>query len=394
VLTQLTVPIVIKSSPDISATLKRFTQKQNDISPKCFNKGKPLSALDLHKKTYKRINGLNAQMTCTVIRLTASAYVSAKRNKHPAKSPFRFKTNHALFLIGEKGRDASFTKDGKLSIWTIKGRKKVDYQIPEFAKSRFSSAVRYDSLNLIEKSGRLYGHLCISIDVPEPKGIFPVGIDRNVTNVIVAVDSDGRQFFKNGLSMKIKNIKLRKLRSRLARKLASKKADGANTHSVVRLFKRLGRKQHDRTQTFARTVAKELVSWCPKDSVLVLEDLNMPQPKRTSNYHLRSGTRRRLSGWFYNTLETAIRNKAAQVGMAVASVNPYNTSKICSRCGLIGVRNKHCFSCSSCGFSGHADTNAAFNIRNRFTALRSSGVESTTPEASSRGKPPALAGGS
>jgi hypothetical protein len=38
----------------------------------------------------------------------------------------RFKRPKALFLVGERGRDADFRADGTLSIWTIAGRKRID----------------------------------------------------------------------------------------------------------------------------------------------------------------------------------------------------------------------------------------------------------------------------
>jgi putative transposase len=116
--------------------------------------------------------------------------------------------------------------------------------------------------------------------------------------------------------------------------------------------------------------------------VLVFEDLHLPKPQKGK---IRGrALRRRLSLWQYGLIREAVTNKAQEHGMLVASVNPSYTSKNCSRCGLRGVRHRHCFTCPHRGFSDHADLNAAKNIRDKFTVLRDGGLPSISPEALSR----------
>ncbi|MER3427602.1 MAG: hypothetical protein C4334_05800 [Pyrinomonas sp.] len=389
-----TATIIIEPDSDLLATLDTSQHVKQVLSPIAFNDGKPLGAIALQRKAYTIVKGtLNSQMTISAIRQVSAAYASAKRNKHKVTKPFAFKRKSALFLVGKRGRDADFRSDGTLSIWTVGGRKKLRYTVPEVFQELFRRAKTIDSLNVIERGGKLIGRVAMTIDVPDPQGILPVGVDLNETNALVAITTDDQVLFVSGRAVKIRNQRTRKTRGRVQRKLATRKAEKRDTRSVRRLLKRLGRKQSNRTRTFAQETAKQLVRWAPKRSVLVFEDLDIPQPQKGK---IRGAhCRRRLSQWPRGLILQWVRNKAEEVGIVVATVDPRYTSQNCSRCGLRGKRARHRFSCPSCGFEDHSDINAARNIRNRYTVSRDGGPLSTGPEAraSAAGKPPALAVG-
>ena len=376
---QQTIQILIEHDHDLVQTLEVFQGVKQALSESCFNQGTPLGQIGLHKTMYRTVVGrLNAQMTCSAIRLVSAAYISAKKNKKPAQKPFGFHKKHALFLVGQRGRDASFKAD-KLSIWTVAGRKKLSFTVPEYFRPTLEQAQEIDSINVVEKDGRLIGFVCVTLEVPEPAGVLPVGVDLNETNILVAIDPDNRKLFISGKQMKIANTKTRKTYKRLQIKLASRKAEGLDTRSVRRSLKRLGSKHTNRTKTFCQTIAKELVQWCPPNAVIVLEDLRIPQVSKKKK--VSKGVKRRLSQWAHGLLTTWIDANAKKNGILVEKVNPAHTSTHCSYCGLAGNRNRHAFNCPSCGFTGHADVNAAVNIRNRYTVLRDGGVQSITLEA-------------
>lgn len=374
------VTILLPDDADLRATVAAFQRVQQDLTATAYNDGKPLGALALHHAMYALVVGtLNSQMTCSAIRLTAGAYASAKSNHRPLQHPFLFKRARALFLVGKRGRDADFRADGTLSIWTVAGRKRITYVVPDAFKTTLANAKEIDSLTVIERAGRLLGRVTLTLDAPEPQGVLPVGIDLNETNALVAVNPDGETLFVSGKAVKVANARSFKTRKRLQRKLATRKAERQDTHSVRRTLKRLGRKRSNRTRTFAQTAAKQLVQWAPAHAVLVFEALNIPQPKRGKIGG--TSTRRRLSQWQRGLIRTAAESKAQEVGMAVAEVNPAYTSQNCSRCGLRGIRKRHSFTCPSCGHTQHADINAAVNIRNRYTAFRSSGQPVSLPRS-------------
>ncbi|MCG8348757.1 MAG: transposase, partial [Chloroflexales bacterium] len=255
-----------------------------------------MSALALHRAVYEQVKGtISNQLTYTAIRLVAGAYASAKANKKPAQRRFQFKRPTALFLIGERGHDARFCADGTLSIWTVAGRKRIAYTVPDAFTQTLAEAVEIDSMTVSERDGRLLGRVVVTPRVPDPKGIHPVGIDLNATNALVAVDPDGNTLLVSGRDCKVRNIRTRNTRRRRQHVLATRKAQKQGTHSVRRLLKRLGRTQRNRTRTFCQQTAARLMQWAPDDAVLVFERLTLPQPSR--QLRVRKGARRRLSQW-------------------------------------------------------------------------------------------------
>lgn len=374
---QRTLQIVIESDDSLIKTLDSFIKICNSISDIAWNFGKPLKALDLHRRVYDNIKGtVSSQLTCTSIRLTSGAYTAAKKNGHALDHPFNWHRPFALFLVGKRGRDASFTKDGFLSISTIEGRKRLKYTVPGAFKEDFCNATEIDSIIVKNLGTKLIGYVAYTIELPDVEGIHPVGIDLNETNAIVAVDADGNELFISGLDRKIKNTRTSKTIKRLQRRLAQRKAEGKNTRSVVRALKRLRVKRSRRTRDFCNCASKELVEWAPANCVLVFEDLDFEQGKHGSK-----AWDRRFSVWPRGMIFNMVSYKVQEKG-TVAKIDPRNTSKNCSRCGLHGIRKRHSFDCPHCGFSIHADLNAAFNIRNRFTSLRASEDSSVSSEAS------------
>ena len=377
---QRTYDIVFEDDADLRATIRAFGAAKRRISATCYNDGTPLGAAKLQDACYVEAKGdqLTAQLACSVIRHVASAYASVKRNKRPAASPFGFHRDHALFLVGKRGRDASFRKDGRISISTVAGRKKLTFCEASGYAGFLAEATLINSINVVEHEGRLIGHVCVTLEVPEPKGIHPVGVDLNETNAVVAVNADDEVCFLSGREDRYAAQKTRKQRARLQRKLASRKAEGRDTRSVRRALTRLGRKQRNRTRTSCQMMAAELSKWAGPDAILVVEDLKLSR-KRKGNGMSRA-LRRRLNGWPYALMLQCITNRAEVSGQRVEKLHPAYTSQTCNRCGVLGTRNRHDFTCS-CGYQNHADVNASLNIRDTYTASRRRGVPSETPEA-------------
>ncbi|MBX4272022.1 transposase [Clostridium estertheticum] len=75
-----------------------------------------------------------------------------------------------------------------------------------------------------------------------------------------------------------------------------------------------------------------------------------------------------LKNWSYFDLQSKIKYKAEENGLAINFIKPYHTSLRCSLCGNIQKENRDCrnnqsrFKCTVCGYEENADINAAKNI--------------------------------
>ncbi len=420
---QRTITIRLPDDQDLRDTLARFQALQNQLSPLCYNGGKAVGALQLQREHYHAVKGvLSSQMTIMAMRLVSGAYVAAKKgHQRRLKAEARRKAKYerkgwdyrpriikepgvcqferlaAMFLVGSRGRDASFLKNNTVSLWTTGGRKHLAYTVPAAFQETLAQASEVDSVTVIERHGKLLGRVVLTLEVPEPKAVHPIGVDLNETNAVVAVDPDGQTLFISGRHIKVRNKRTRKTRKRLQGRLASRKAQKKDSRSLRRLLKRQGRRNSNRTRTFAQTAARRLCDWAAAESVLVFEALAVPQPAKETvgakDKAKGKSLRRRLSAWQYGLIRQCVQNRAERVGLAVAEVDPSYTSQNCSRCGLRGGRKRHKFECPHCGFLEHADINAACNIRDRFTVLRDghSAVRQDTHFAVPRhGGPPSI----
>lgn len=68
-----------------------------------------------------------------------------------------------------------------------------------------------------------------------------------------------------------------------------------------------------------------------------------------------------LHSWSFFQLQKFIEYKTLLAGVPLAYIDPAYTSKVCSKCGLVGDRSGKFFKCSN-GHVEHADVNAAFNV--------------------------------
>lgn len=174
-----------------------------------------------------------------------------------------------------------------------------------------------------------------------------IGIDRNATSHIAVCSLPNGKVMKLGKKAQHIRNKYKNIRKQLQHKGKFKK--------LKAIKRRESRIIRDINHKISRTVVDKA-----KESGLGIKLENLEGIRKTAKVNRKfKGT---LHSWSFYQLEQFIEYKAKLLGVPVIYVDPYHTSKSCSKCGLIGTRNGKKFVCHSCGYVEHADVNASFNI--------------------------------
>jgi len=319
----------------------------NDHVDWCFAR-KTFSKALAHKELYylerTKFPEFNSAMIQTV-RDTALESVKALKFKFkPRKSPNSgIRYDKRIFdLRGEQ-----------LTLSTSSKRIRTIITFPSWCKNIVETGkLQQLQLTWNKKAKKFYAGFVFKFDdVKKRDSGNIVGLDRGLINLVTT--SEGEIF---------KATKVRKNQRKflyLRKKLSIK-----GTHSAKRLLKKLSGKEKRFNREQNHILAKHLAS---NSSVktYVIEDLKGIRSKNKGRK-----MNKLLSSWAFFELESMLSYKCEVNGISVEKVDARYTSQRCSCCGEIRKANRKGgkYHCNKCGYTSHADINAAINIRDRFVS--------------------------
>jgi len=209
---------------------------------------------------------------------------------------------------------------------------------------------KFNKINQIEIDNKFY---YIAIDAKEKKLKKVknyIGIDLNSTGfAAVAANPKTGKVLKLGKESNHTKTKYRNIRRKYTKQKRFKE---------INLIKN---RETNKIKDLNHKIANAICDFALQNrSGIKLEKLTNIRKNCTKKY--KKKTNSSLNSWSFAALQQMIEYKAKLLGIPVIYVNPFNTSKKCSKCGEIGERDKKSFKCPSCGHVDHADVNAAFNI--------------------------------
>ena len=318
-------------------TLKEANSACNTISQIAWEQ-KTWNQYKLHHLVYRKIKDssrLSAQALVRCISKVADAYKLDKKKKRGFKP---------LGGITYDSRILSYKTD-IVSIWSVDGRLKIPFVCHN---SKYIPYIKGEA-DLVTKKEKFY--LFQTVEVPEDNILDVedfIGVDFGIVNI--ATLSSGEKL--SGEQLKQYRIKRQKIRSSLQSK---------GTKGSKKALKRLSGREQRTASIVNHTIAKQIVETAINERKgIVLE--NLKGIRRRAN-NKGKAFRSLIGRWNFSQLRGFIEYKAKQNGIPVVLVNPAYTSQMCSSCFCIGSRNGESFKCTACGYIGHADINAARNIR-------------------------------
>lgn len=306
---------------------------------KTYNKRKAHEALySFLRKKYPQIN-------CALIQCIRDTAMEALKS-------VKFKTKPRKRKYSALRYDKrTFTLRGnQLSLSILNHRYKTILHIPKYYTDIYHNwSYKAAMLCFNKKQNKFYINIVFENDKEIEKYYGDIiGIDRGLYNL--STTSEGHNYSGN------------KLRSTQRRYLFNrKKLQAKGTHSARKLLKKISGKEKRFSRDVNHCITKK-ISKLPY-STFILEDLSSIRTQKRGKK-----LNKWLNSWPFYQFEQFLNYKAEALGKRVKFVNAHYTSQKCSRCGNRSRHNRYKsrFKCSVCGFTVHADLNAALNIKNNY----------------------------
>lgn len=351
-----TIKIKLKDLSEVDVQSLRETQK---IVSVVFNdhvdwayENKTWSKLKAHKDLYFTEREKFPQLPSAMLqssRDTALESVKALKFKFRPKKSENSSIRYDKRLFSFRGQ--------QLTLSSIHGRIKTIVQFPEWCQNIVKEGkIKGIQLCWDRKKKQFIANVVFDlIDNVKPKDDGTViGLDRGLISLVTT--SDGEIF--GAKSVRKSQRKFLYLRKRLSSK---------GTRSAKRLLRKISGKEKRFSREVNHVITKKLSAQFSVKTY-VIEDLKGIRNKKRGRK-----LNKLLSSWPFFQFESFLKYKCEAQGTSVVKVDARYTSQKCSCCGQIKKENRQGgrYFCNRCGFSGHADINAAINIRDKWVSKRS-----------------------
>jgi putative transposase len=269
-----------------------------------------------------------------------------KNGENPGYPRFRGHDRYDSFTYPQEKGNWRFLDNGRVRLSKI-GHVKIKLHRPIVGTAK-TLTIRRDSL------GNWYA--CFSCEfTPEP--LSPVA-------AVVGVDMGLESFATLSTGEKIENPRFfrrdEKALAKAQRRLSKAEKGTPEYRKHKRVVQHVHERVANRRRDFAHKLSRQLVNGY---QFIAFENLDI-QEMQAKGWH---GLNKSIGDAAWNQLIQYTTHKAEWAGRRVVTVDPRNTSKMCSGCGALVEKalSVRIHSCPHCGLELDRDYNAALNILGR-----------------------------
>ena len=338
----ITIKLEIPQKKEIIEVMQQYSKAVSYITNKGFKYG-VCDRYTLHHFCYYKARKkfkLPSQFIINANRIASQTLKSVKSNKG-GKPVFK----EFLPLPFDK-RTFSFNSD-KIKLTTFNGRINIPIEVPQYYWQYLDWSPQ--TAQVIKTKKRLFIHITFSRVIHPSVSCSnskTVGVDVGINHVAVTSE---KQFF-NGKKIKTYRLKFKRLRAKLQAK---------GTRSSICLLRKISGREKRFKAWVNHNISKQIVNSCEAGDTIIMEKLKGIRRNKGRKFNFW------LHGWSFFQLQKFIQYKSLRKGIRTIKVNPYHTSQICSKCGMLGSRSKGFFVCHHCGYSLNSDLNASYNLAKR-----------------------------
>jgi putative transposase len=323
-------------------TMGAYTYAFN-VSAEWGFQNKTCNRIGNHYGTYHEIRAEIPQLNSGLVQAARDCACEELKRAKLKKLPSR-KRNSAIRYNKNAARIG--LAHGFASLSTIEGRMRFNFNQSNYL-DKFKDWRVINSVLIFDRRVKDF-FLGVTVQKQTPKvnnNGRVLGIDRGLRNLVVTSDN---RFFNSK--------RLNGVRGRYAHNRQRLQAKG--TRSAKRRLKKMSGREKRFIACENHKLSKILVE-SDFDNIAI-ENLKGITRQRKISPDMRS----RLNQWPLGQFKEFLTYKAEERGKIVIEVDPFFTSRKCSRCGHNSIDNRKGveFKCVACGYRLNADLNAARNI--------------------------------
>jgi putative transposase len=246
------------------------------------------------------------------------------------------------------------------------------------------------NISLTREGKRWYVSFCVEGTFTLPNaGEASVGLDLGVAQSVTLSSGEA-------LALPVASIP-EENRLRCLQRRASRRAKGSvRRRQALQRLAKMRRYLANRRRDAAHKLTTRLAT---THALIAVEDLKLKSMTASAagtreapgrNVRGKAGLNRRLLAQGHAELRRMLAYKCERSGARLVAVPPAFTSQTCSQCGYCAPENRKnpaAFLCVACGYTTHADLNAAINILAAGQAVTAQGGSGITPAGELRTHP-------